>query len=140
MDEVLLNNDHCFCCGSANEQGLKLHFTYPSRGKACTELVIPAYFSGWKDMVHGGLLSMLLDEAMAYACGSGNLLGVTAELSVRFLKPVKTGETIRIEGELIAKKSKLLETQGFIKNSRGELIAKATGRFISMKPQAKAVC
>ena len=130
MGNITVDNNRCFCCGIANEQGLKLKFDYPSNGKACTTLVIPDRLSGWKDIAHGGLLSMLLDEAMAHACVSGGFFAATAELSVRFLKPVKTGETIFIEAELAQKRSKLIETRGTIKNSAGESIATGSGRFI----------
>ena len=60
-------SENCFCCGRDNERGLHLHFSYPEKGKAEATLTIPRYFSGWHDVVHGGFLSMLLDEAMATA-------------------------------------------------------------------------
>jgi uncharacterized protein (TIGR00369 family) len=137
MGNVTENNNRCFCCGEANERGLKLKFDYPSEGKARTTLSIPSHLSGWQDMVHGGLLSMLLDETMAHACLSGGFFAATAELSVRFLKPVKTGETVSVEAQVTQKRSKLMETRGMIKNSAGEDVASGSGRFISVRRSGK---
>ncbi len=79
---------------------------------------------------------MLLDEAMAHACGSDNLWALTAELTVRFSKPVKVGESISVEAEIVEKKSRLIKTEGIIKNSAGDIIARASARFLAASPQA----
>ncbi|MBN1798313.1 MAG: PaaI family thioesterase [Spirochaetales bacterium] len=137
MEQTIINDNNCFCCGENNAQGLHLQFTYPAKGKARTELLIPPHFAGWKNITHGGLLSMLLDEVMAHACGSDDLWALTAELTVRFLKPVSVGESISVEAEITEKKSRLIRTAGIVKNSNGETIAKASARFLAAHSQAR---
>jgi uncharacterized protein (TIGR00369 family) len=136
MEEMTVFDNHCFCCGTANSHGLKLAFQYPAGGQARTELTIPAYFSGWHDITHGGLLSMLLDETMAHACGSAGIWALTAELTVRFVKPVRVGEVISIQGAVIEKKSRLIKTEGLITDGKGAIIAKAKARFLETKKEA----
>ena len=63
-DNKIRNDQHCYCCGKKNERGLKLEFAYPKKGTAETSLIIPNYFTGWENLTHGGLISMLLDETM----------------------------------------------------------------------------
>jgi uncharacterized protein (TIGR00369 family) len=134
MERMVIDDNNCFCCGENNTQGLRLQFEYPVKGRARTELEIPSHFSGWKNITHGGLLSMLLDETMAHACGSDGLWALTAELTVRFLKPVKVGELITVEAEISEKKSRLIKTRGTVKDSSGQIIARASARFLAAKP------
>jgi uncharacterized protein (TIGR00369 family) len=137
MDRLTINDNTCFCCGKNNTHGLQLEFTYPEKGKARTKLTIPAYFSGWKDITHGGLLSMLLDETMAHACGSAGEWALTAELSIRFVKPVQVKEGVVVEAVVTEKKSRLIKATGRITNSAGETIATGSARFISSTPPSQ---
>ncbi len=88
MGDEIVRDDHCFCCGKQNSRGLQLEFSYPEKGKAETEFVIPEYFTGWKKITHGGLLAMVLDETMAHSCISAAITGITVDIRVRYLKPV----------------------------------------------------
>ena len=135
MEQAIENDAHCFCCGTENPHGLHLVFSFPESGGAETALVIPGYFSGWKRMTHGGFLSMLLDEVMAHACihsaGPDNdRTAVTAEMTVRFKKPVETGTTVRIAGKLTETKGRILSTQGWLYDESGAVAAEAQARFL----------
>lgn len=130
MENRVIRDDHCFCCGKKNSHGLRLAFSYPRPGSAQTECTIPEHFSGWQKMTHGGLLAMLLDEAMAHACISREGAAVTVELTVRYVKPVEVGETIRITAEVREVKSRIMEVQGQIVTAAGELVARGSARFV----------
>ncbi len=130
-DEVRRDN-RCFVCGQDNPHGLRLTFAYPEAGRAETELVIPERFSGWARLTHGGLLATLLDEAMAHACLNMEGNAVTVELSVRFLKPVEVGQSVRVSGRVRGVKGRLVETEGEILGPQGEAAARGSGRFLKM--------
>jgi len=135
MEQPIENDAHCFCCGTKNEHGLHLVFLYNDSGEAEASLVVPAYFSGWKSMTHGGFLSMLLDEVMAHACihsagPENDRTAVTAEMTVRFKKPVETGSRVRIVGKLIETKGRILSTQGFVYDEAGTVAAEGQARFL----------
>jgi len=131
MDKEIQNDQHCFCCGKENDRGLKLEFTYPEERAAKTSLVVPLYFTGWENLTHGGLISMLLDETMAHACISSKLTGVTAELTVRFKKPLPVGTEIFVTGTMTDKKGRIALTSGEISDALGTVYATAKARFIS---------
>ena len=57
---------NCYGCGIENPIGLKLLFR-EEEGKAKAEFVPEKYHQGWPEVVHGGLICALLDEAMGYA-------------------------------------------------------------------------
>ncbi len=131
MNKKIQKDQHCFCCGKENDRGLKLEFTYPEEGAAKTSLVVPLYFTGWENLTHGGLISMLLDETMAHACISSKLTGVTAELTVRFKNPLPVGTEIFVTGTMTDKKGRIALTSGEISDASGTVYATAKARFIS---------
>jgi uncharacterized protein (TIGR00369 family) len=125
-------DNRCFVCGQDNPHGLRLLFAYPEPGRAETDLVIPERFSGWERLTHGGLLATLLDEAMAHACISGAGNAVTVELTVRFLKPVEVGQSVRVSGRVREVKGRVVETEGEILDQQGQAAARGRARFLRM--------
>lgn len=123
----------CFVCGESNPAGLKLRFH--SDGKEVTTRFTPGiHHAGFRDTVHGGLLSTLLDEIMVWACAvQTRRFGYCAELNVRFLYPANPGNELVALARLVAnKRDRLYEAEGEIRC--GEiLLATATGKYIPMK-------
>lgn len=126
---MMKTEDYCFVCGKQNPIGLKAQFNY-GEGRAFSELSLSKEYQGWSGIIHGGVISALLDEACVYA---GNSLGyntVTAELKVRFKSPLKPEEKIFVEAQANFVKSKLIEAVAKIRNYQGILIAEAEGKLI----------
>ena len=132
--EEVVQDDFCFCCGNDNDRGLKLNFSYDGLGGAETSLKIPVWFSGWRRMTHGGLLSMLLDECMAHACISLHGNAITAELTVRYHTPVEVGSTVNVQATAKSVRARIIDTTGTITDSSGKKIATGRARFILAKP------
>ena len=87
--------------------------------------------------VHGGVISTLLDTAMACAVFSLLPAGVsstTIELHVNFLRPVtiETGE-LRCEGETIHAGRTIATAQGRVLDAAGKLCAHATTTCMIMR-------
>lgn len=126
---MMKTEDYCFVCGKRNPVGLKAQFNY-GEGRAFSELRLSKEYQGWSGIIHGGIISALLDEACVYA---GNSLGyntVTAELKVRFKNPLKPEEKIFVEAQVNFVKSKLIEAVAKIRDYQGTLIAEAVGKLI----------
>ena len=73
---------------------------------------------------------MILDETMAHACISSKLIGVTAELTVRFKKPLSVGTEIFVSGNMTDRKGRIALTAGEITDAAGKVYATGKARFI----------
>jgi hypothetical protein len=54
---------NCFACGTDNPIGLNLQF-YRLADDVCTEITLDKQYEGWEGVIHGGIVSTLLDEVM----------------------------------------------------------------------------
>jgi uncharacterized protein (TIGR00369 family) len=102
------DDDFCFVCGDKNETGIHAEFTVNDDNTASAHLVIPSRFQGWKGIVHGGIISTLLDEVSIYACRKITLKGVTAEIDVKFKKSVPAGKEVTLQSRVVDIKRKLI--------------------------------
>ena len=131
-----LNDDHfCFACGHKNPDGLRLKFTYPQPGTCRAEFVPEQKYQGWKGILHGGIISTLLDEALAHAVGGaegggGASEAVTAELTVRFKKPVRIGSKIVLSGKVEKDNGKIVEASSELTDETGLVLASARGKLV----------
>ncbi|MDA8089912.1 MAG: PaaI family thioesterase [Nitrospiraceae bacterium] len=93
-----LEDDHrCFACGSENPRGLYLKFQAGGRG-VMAFFTPEKEFQGYKDIVHGGIITTLMDEAMAHAAIKAGFMPVTAEISIRFRNALHVGQRVQVEG------------------------------------------
>lgn len=138
MKELELNDDHrCFACGRLNEEGLRLRFDYPEPGRCRAEFVPGQKFQGWHGILHGGIISTLLDEGFAHALGGpdrgSGQAAVTAEMTVRFKKPARIGQKIILEGRVVSVEKRVIQCESVLRDEAGTEIASATGKLISIK-------
>lgn len=126
------DNDRCFVCGKQNPYGLQVN---PEVKRAGAEVHIectpPKHMQGWKNILHGGIISTLLDEAITHI-GIGTYGGpaVTAQLEVRFRNPAPTGVTLYVSAERIKVSRRLIEAKATVKLSDSTVIATGTGKVM----------
>ena len=61
------NNDNCFVCGMKNPFGFQVKPEIVGDGASVRIECTPAeHLQGWANILHGGILSTLLDEAITY--------------------------------------------------------------------------
>lgn len=129
----LIDDSNCFVCGRNNPDGLRLEIKndkITQRSWAVTK--IDEKFCGWSGVVHGGIISTMLDEIMAYAAFTIYDSGVTGEISVRFRKPIPTGREILIEGFVESQKGRIVYATGKI-TMDGEIMAESTGKMVMVR-------
>ncbi len=114
----------CFCCGPRNPIGLKLTFEMLPDGRMRTYWTPRGEHQGFKGIVHGGLVSTLMDEVMIRLLYALGIRAVTAELSTRFLRPLRTGKRYRFE-------SRLLEDRGRVVTAEAEAFDDETGERVA---------
>ena len=124
---------NCFVCGQENPKGLQRKFILQN-GKSQTKFIGDKSHMGYENIVHGGIISALLDDAIIWASyafmGS---FGVTAELTVRFIKPVPINKKFIINGEILEDKGRLWIGSGCMKDESGNVYAAAKARIIPIK-------
>ena len=121
---------HCFGCGPLNEDGLQLHFE-PTPDGAVAEFVVPERFQSWAGMAHGGVVALLLDEAVGWAAWHAGHPGVTGRLQVSLRRPLKLGEPLRIVGKVENVRRSLVYTSAYVENrDDGSRIADATATLM----------
>ena len=129
----------CFGCGGANDLGMKLTFVQDNVNRRIVgKFILGEAYQGGGGMGHGGIIAVLLDEAMGKVCRFRDVRAVTAELNVQYLKPVKVDQEIVVEGFETDAKGRNLFLAAEIRNSAGEVLAKGTGRFVVIGQKEKA--
>ena len=129
------NDDNmCFVCGTANPHGLKLTFNYDEGSEQIeSEVVFPIHLQGWQEVVHGGLISTVLDEIMVKAAAEKKLKCVTGEIRVKFKKPTMTNEKYIIRGKVVEVKRRIIFTEGFLLDRAGKIMASAKGKLFTIE-------
>jgi acyl-coenzyme A thioesterase PaaI-like protein len=124
----------CFGCGPLNEEGLQMTFL-PEGDVSVTEFEVPARYQSWKGVVHGGMVALMLDEAVGWAAWHNGHPGVTGKLEVRYRLPLKVGERVRLSGRVDNVRRTLVYATAKIERiSDGATVAEATATLMEASP------
>ena len=104
----------CYVCGPENPSGLKIPFHKMDVGVSRAEYVARCEHAGWPEVIHGGLLFTLMDEAVAWACTYAGKRCVTARAEARFREPARVGMPLVITGRVTKMSSIALRTRAEI--------------------------
>jgi len=141
-ERVNVTNDHnCFGCGRLNAHGLQMQFRTDPEGNGVWSRFVPdARFEGYQGVIHGGIVSTVLDEVMAWSLYREDVWAVTGQMTVRFRKPMLVGEPTRAIGYIGERRRRTIEMRGEIRReSDNVLLAEATATFVAVpEDQAKA--
>jgi acyl-coenzyme A thioesterase PaaI-like protein len=89
--------------------------------------------TGYAGRLHGGILSALFDECLAWACAvSRRTFCMTGELAVRFKSPARLGEAIEFTGRALTSWGPYVRAQAEARAPDGSLIATATSTFAAL--------
>ena len=129
---VELGDDNmCFLCGSDNPFSPELKFDYDEEtGQACAEFTPGEHFAGYENVMHGGIVTALLDEAMAKAISNQGWQAVTAEIKVRFLEPVKLDRPVVVRGIIQERRRRVIEASARLEGRMGQELARGKARFL----------
>jgi acyl-coenzyme A thioesterase PaaI-like protein len=135
--EELVNTatDHgCFGCGDQNPIGL--HLKFHRVGEEVRADFIPRkVHEGYAAMMHGGIVSTLLDEAMSWAVIDRGHLAVTARMDIEFKRPVPVTDPLIVIGRVERDRRRLVEAAGELRSNSGELLASAHAVFMRVSDE-----
>ena len=118
----------CFVCGDKNPYGLNVAF-YVKDDKVVAEYTAGSHFQGYEDILHGGILSALLDEVMIRAILAQGVMSLTSEIKIKFRKLARVGNRLFVEGRMVEDKGRMLIAEGKITNQDNEVVAWGEGKF-----------
>ncbi|TAN33948.1 PaaI family thioesterase [bacterium] len=124
---------HCFGCGPLNLEGLRLSFV-PGPDGSVAEFEVPDRFQSWAGMAHGGMVALMLDEAVGWAAWHAGHPGVTGRLQVSYRRPLRLGEPIRVVASVERIRRTLVYATAFIENRDDHSrVADATATLMEVK-------
>lgn len=127
-------DNNCFGCGIGNSQGLRLTFMFNSLLNIAESWYVPTEREmGALGIMHGGFVSLLLDEAMGKVLSGLGIKAPTAQLNVRFNKPTMLDKPIHIVGKLLEISGRKYSLKATIMDEKGNITAEANALFIKIK-------
>jgi acyl-coenzyme A thioesterase PaaI-like protein len=127
----------CFVCGQDNPRGLRIRYQRQDSGEMTATWIPNSAWEGFRGIVHGGVVSTVLDEAMSKAVAATGSQALTAELRVRFRRHVISGDALLIRGWIVKRNKRLIETEATLTTPDGAERAHAWARFLEL-PKASA--
>jgi len=121
----------CFGCGSENHAGLQM--TFETNGNQIrTRLTVPSRFRGWSKLVHGGVISTILDETMSWAAiNLTKSFILTKKMTIQFQRPIYVESAlcgIASIKEKIGERKAVVTAELF--DDQGRLCATSEGEFV----------
>lgn len=129
----------CFGCGQANDQGLRLGFRRYDNGVVETTHETAAHHCGVDTVVHGGIQATILDEVMGVAAqlgladGAGTAPCVTAEMQLRYRRPVPMDAPVTARAWLTGVDGRDLHVEGAIVGADGTMLTTAVSRWRQLR-------
>jgi uncharacterized protein (TIGR00369 family) len=90
-----------------------------------------ADYEGYPNVVHGGIVALLLDSAMMNSLFAAGRVAMTAQLTVRYHAPVLTGRTARVRAQVRRSTGRLHLLEATIEQDNNAKVT-ATGKFLTV--------
>jgi acyl-coenzyme A thioesterase PaaI-like protein len=116
--------------GTRNPVAMPLRFQMTQEGISIARCVFPARYQGSPGILHAGVSGLVLDVAMATAIRAVGCPGVTAEMTLRYLRPTPLHREVTIRGRHMRTEGRKVWAQGMIE-ADGEQTVVCDGLFIT---------
>lgn len=134
MIEKQPSSRSCFVCGRENAAGLHTRWTGDRAAReAVTTVVLDERTQSYPGLVHGGIVTALLDEAMVRALlleGDFEELMVTAKMEVTFRRATPTGQPITVVGRIVKRGSSRASAEAEVRLADGTVTAQCSGLLV----------
>lgn len=139
-ERINLSTQHghsqCVLCGEKNPQSLKLSFQIGETGSVNARFKPNHRLQGYDGILHGGVISALLDAAMTHCLFHHGIRALTGDLHVRFLHPVPSDSTLEIRAEMESSRPPLYRVKAELFEA-GLAMAWAKGKFLLQTPPVR---
>jgi len=132
----------CFVCGRENTGGLRTRWESDrDAGEVRSTVSIPERFNGYPGVVHGGVLTALLDEAVVRTAlleGGFDDLLVTARIEVVFRRPIPTEAPVTVVARLLQRTRARARAEAEVRLADGTVAARAEALLARPPPEVAA--
>lgn len=128
----------CFVCGAGHPHGLRIRFETGADASVHAVWTPTADWEGFQDIIHGGIVSTVLDEAMSKAVMFSRCEALTGELRVRFRRHVSPGETLYIRAWVARRRKRLVVTEATLTGPDGVERAHAWASLLALRAERKS--
>jgi uncharacterized protein (TIGR00369 family) len=100
--KTVRNREHgnCVVCSRSNGVGLGVVFAVSGEGAVEARFGCEKEYEGYNDVIHGGVISSLIDGAMTNCVFAKGYVAFTAELTIRFHRPVAVGSPALVRARI----------------------------------------
>lgn len=127
--------NYCFACGKNNPEGMHLRFSYNEESnRFVSRFRLGRRYTGPPGHAHGGVIATILDEAMGKVNKLHNVVALTSDIAVQYLKPVPLNKPLRVEARGVSVRGRRHINAAEILNQRGEVLARSRGVFVAIDP------
>ncbi|MFA5366719.1 MAG: PaaI family thioesterase [Dehalococcoidia bacterium] len=106
-----------------------------SKGYAKVKMDLKKEHLNWENMIHGGIVATVLDQAFGCACNTLDNIHVAVQMNVHFMKAPAVGETIYAESKVLHAGKRMGTSEMKVCDSNGVEIARATGTTVCIGPR-----
>ena len=115
---------------------MRLKFIYDgSRDRFVCRFRLGKRFTGPPGYGHGGIIATILDEAMAKLNHPRQVVAMTAQITVDYLKPVPLYAPLRVESAEVSVRGRRRMRTAEILNQQGQVLAHSRGVFVTIDPE-----
>ncbi|MGC8793277.1 MAG: PaaI family thioesterase [Bryobacteraceae bacterium] len=132
MNLQVLSNPACIVCGPENPRGLKLRFQARDDGEVVAEWTPTSDWEGFRGIIHGGIVTTVLDEAMSQAVSARGWPALTCELRVRLRRHVEPGRTLQVRAWVVERQRRKILTEATLAAPGGQEHAHAWATFLAL--------
>ena len=125
----------CIVCGPNCPHGLKIQLALDDQGVAAGTFHCDGRYEGYHSIMHGGIISALLDGAMTNCLFLHGWAAVTAQLVINFRHPVRLNVSAQVRAWITQRDPPVFRLQAQLVQE-GVVKAAARGAFMLPKPAA----
>ena len=127
--DVKKTHTQCIMCGDNNPMSLRLKFKSGVKGGVSASFQGNSLLQGYDGILHGGVISAMLDSAMANCLFYRDIEAVTGELLVRFMAPVPFDASLIVRAWLVNATPPLYQLKAELEHA-GIVMASADAKFM----------
>lgn len=125
---LLPGYEKCFFCGRATG-GLSLELQYAD-GMVFCEFTADEKFQGYDGMLHGGIVTGVLDEVMWWTLFmETKVITATWKIEAEFRRPIFCGKAYRASAHFVSSPHHTYHLSGLIEDASNRVCAQANGIF-----------